>query len=80
MKTLVFCIIFLMLFLFTDTKLYKDREVRLELKEQELQRGMRIFDSTFNEGVRLERELDTLKLLINDAGRKVDKLKNKRGI
>lgn len=79
MKAVISTILFLSLLLFTDTKmpLLKGELVDLNYREQEINRGLVLFDSLIMRGVQMDIEADSIKVLIDRAEYKVKFLKTK---
>lgn len=77
MKTVISVILFLGLLLFTDTSKpsFKSALVTINYKEQEIGRGLIMFDSLIMRRIQMDIEVDSLKVLIDKAEYQVKILK-----
>lgn len=57
---------------------YRERETIVEAREREIEIQMAIFDSLYQEGVKLGSEMDSLGILIDQSRRELTTLKNEQ--
>lgn len=78
MKATLVGVLLLPMLFFTDTNASRNNEAAIQYKEAEVDKGIERFSRLFVKGNEIEREIDSIEILITELELQIEKSKTKK--